>query len=325
MNTISPKGALAVSPASAELSQAFDAEQRFLWGLGYRMTGSAADADDIVQETFVRALERPPRDITAAWRPWLTRVALNLSRDLLRRRRRRSYVGPWLPSPIETGDEASPAVEPTTADGQTTEGRYDLLESISMAFLLALEALSPQQRAMLLLRDVFDYSVREVAEVLDLSEANVKTTHHRARQAMAAYDRQRCRPTRARQQQVREALQQLFASVTSGDAAAIEAALSPEVVALSDGAGEFYAARVPVVGPVQVAKFYRNIYQRRGEASRFRICMINGLPGIVGEFSDQRHLEPPRVVNAFELDEQGRVLRLYSVLATAKLTAIRFV
>src|SRR6185369_7281442 len=108
-------------------AQTYDNDKRFLWGLSYRMTGSTADADDIVQETFVRALERPPADRHAAWRPWLTRIAMNLSRDLLRRRRRRSYVGPWLPAPIET-DEA-PAVEATLADGRTTEGRYDMLES----------------------------------------------------------------------------------------------------------------------------------------------------------------------------------------------------
>jgi len=144
-----------------------------------------ADADDLVQETFVHAMERPPARLEEPWRPWLVRVALNLGRDLLRRRKRRAYVGPWLPSPIDTGDEASPpSHEPTFAEGMSTEGRYDMLESVSFAFLIALEALSPRQRAILLLRDVFDYSVQETAVVLDLSEANVKTSHHRARRTM---------------------------------------------------------------------------------------------------------------------------------------------
>src|SRR5262249_19652970 len=154
------------------------------------MTGVAADADDLVQETFLRAIERP-RAADAALRPWLVGVARNLARDQRRRRRRRGWSGPWLPSPVETGDdEASPSFEPSA-----TEGRYDLLESCTFAFLLALEALTPQQRAVLLLREVFDYSVTETAAALDLSTANVKTTHHRARRAMAAYDAHRRPPT----------------------------------------------------------------------------------------------------------------------------------
>src|SRR6185295_2830674 len=161
-----------LAPAS-DYQDVFQAHERFLWGLCYRLTGSAADADDLVQETFVRAIERPPARTDMPWRPWLVRVALNLGRDLLRRRRRAGYVGPWLPAPIDTGDDASPpSFEPEIPGVGSTEGRYDLLESVTFAFLLALEALTPTQRAVLLLRDVFDYSVREVADALDLSEAN---------------------------------------------------------------------------------------------------------------------------------------------------------
>src|SRR5688500_11587485 len=134
------------------------------------MTGVAADADDLVQETFARALAHPPPDVDRPWRPWLARIAVNLARDLVRRSKRRDYPGLWLPSPIETGDEAAPpAVEPD----EGAAWRYDQLESVSLAFLLALEALTPRMRAVLLLRDVFDFSVRETADALDLSEANV--------------------------------------------------------------------------------------------------------------------------------------------------------
>src|SRR5215468_10628771 len=179
----------------------FDEHRRFLWGLCYRMTGSAADADDVVQDTFVRAMQHPPQRADLPLRPWLTKVALNLSRDVLRRRKRRDYVGPWLPSPIETDQEAGgpPSHEPVVDGLHTLEGRYDLLESVSFAFLIALERLTPTARAVLLLRDVFDYSVKETAGALDRSEANVKTTHHRARQTMAAYNGVRLPPSRTRQ------------------------------------------------------------------------------------------------------------------------------
>src|SRR5262245_41591051 len=144
------------------------------------MTGSAADADDVVQETFLRALARPPAQNDAPLMPWLVQVALNASRDVLRRRRRRGYTGPWLPEPIEL----------ETPDG-AADARSDLLASASYAFLLALEALSARQRAVLLLRDVFDYSVSETATVLAVSEGAVKTAHHRARRSMQDYDRKR--------------------------------------------------------------------------------------------------------------------------------------
>src|SRR6516165_8518747 len=83
-------------------AKVYDDNKRFLWGVCYRMTGNAADAEDLVQETFVRAMEKPPRDTNEPWRPWLLRVAINLSRNQLRRRRQRGYEGQWLPSPIPT-------------------------------------------------------------------------------------------------------------------------------------------------------------------------------------------------------------------------------
>ncbi len=304
---------------------AFRAHERFLWGLSYRLTGCAADADDIVQETFVRALQRPPRGDTSSWRPWLVRVAMNVGRDTLRRRKRQSYIGPWLPSPIETGDEESlPAYEPSVDAGMTTEGRYDLLESVSFAFLLALEALTPKQRAVLLLMDVFDYSVRESADALALSEANVKTTHHRARRAMAEYDRERHPPTRRVQEQTRDVLGQFMAALLGEDVRAVESLLARSVRAVNDGAGEYHAARVPIFGPTRVARFHHKITQRRLSGAFFEVRMINGLPALVGEFHDGKPAEPPRVVLRCEVTSDGHIQGLYSVLATRKLTAIRF-
>jgi RNA polymerase sigma-70 factor (ECF subfamily) len=298
---------------------------RYLWGLCYRLVGCAADADDLVQETFVRALERPPADMERPWRPWLTRVALNLGRDLLRRRKRRHYVGPWLPSPIETGDEASPAAyEPELGSGATTEGRYDLLESVSMAFLLSLEVLSPKQRAVLLLRDVFDYSVAETAEAIDVSEADVKTTHHRARRAMADYDRNRCLPNRELQARTRDTLETLLGALASGDPSRAEHLLAEDVTALSDGGGEFFAARVPVVGRERVLRFYTKIAAQRLDRTRIAIRFLSGLPALVVETPSPPRGQAGRFVQQLILDSSGRVRAMYSVLATRKLTRVRF-
>jgi RNA polymerase sigma-70 factor (ECF subfamily) len=177
------------------------------------MTGSAADADDLVQDTFTRALARPPADTSRPWRPWLTRVALNLSRDHLRRRRRAPWVGPWLPAPIETEPvEAFLAEEERAYEPACTEGRYELLESVSIAFLTALEALTPAQRAVLLLRDVFGYSGRETAEALELAEANVRQTLRRARAALRDYDRRRCRIDAGQRRELQQTLARFLAS-----------------------------------------------------------------------------------------------------------------
>jgi RNA polymerase sigma-70 factor (ECF subfamily) len=305
------------------LAALYEEHERFLWGLCYRLTGSAADADDLVQATFVRAMESPPARTDEPWRPWLTRVAVNLGRDLLRRRKRHRYVGPWLPSPIETGEESALAsYEPQLAAGVTTEGRYDMLESVSFAFLLALEALTPKQRAVLLLRDVFDYSVTETADALGVSEPDVKTTHHRARRAMEAYDRERCRPTREVQERTRTVLAELMGAFARGDLAGAERQLAGDVVALSDGGGEFFAARVPVVGPARVAKFFRNVATRSLAGAAHSMTMLNGLPAIVTDIPGAVPGQAGHLVTAIALDHDGRVARIWSILATRKLVAL---
>jgi RNA polymerase sigma-70 factor (ECF subfamily) len=306
---------------SSALDAAFRAHKRFLWGLSYRMTGSAADADDVVQDTFARALSRPPADTDGEWRPWLVRVTMNLARDALRRRRRQAYVGPWLPSPIETGEDA---VDGDAIDAGDTESRYALLESVSYGFLLALEALTPQQRAVLLLREVFDYSNRETAAALDLSEANVKVTLHRARRAMRAYERLRSRPTRCLQERTRQALAQLMNAFMSNDLPAIERLLAAEVRAVSDGGGEFHAARVPIVGPARVAKFYYNISSRRLAGMRAAVRHLNGLPALVAELPEGRPGEARHLVLRCDVAPDGRITALHTVLATRKLTGIDF-
>jgi RNA polymerase sigma-70 factor (ECF subfamily) len=284
------------------------------------MTGSSADAEDIVQETFRRAIERPPRNTDQPWAPWLVRVATNLARDALRRRKRRGYVGPWLPAPIETTDE------PPSAELPSTEGRYDLMESVTFAFLLALEVLTPRQRAVLLLRDVFDFSVEETGRALRMSEANVKTTLHRARHAMEPYDHQRSIPNAARQQQTEQALSQFLALLVAQDVAGIEAMLAKDVVTLSDGGGEFHAALLPVRGRSKVARFYLNLARKAGGAgpALVELRRLNGLPAVVLRGTPYHPKVADRVVIGIDLDGDGAISRIHTVIATPKLTAVRF-
>jgi RNA polymerase sigma-70 factor (ECF subfamily) len=304
-----------IAPALG-LGAEFHAHERLLWNLCFRMTGVAADADDLVQETFLRAIERPPPDTTTSLRPWLVRVAVNLARDQLRTRRRRGWTGPWLPSPVETGIAA---YEPPAG-----EGRYDLLESCTFAFLLALEALTPQQRAVLLLRDVFDYSVAETAAALDLSAANVKTTHHRARRAMAAYDAHRRLPTRDLQETTRQALSRFMGALLHGDAGTIESVLAPDVTTLTDGGGEFHAARKVLVGRERVALFYRRLSEQRAPDQRIAVSMLNGLPALVCDFGTLKTGYARRGVIRADVGDDGLVRSVHAVLTTRKLTAVRF-
>ncbi|UQA61641.1 sigma-70 family RNA polymerase sigma factor [Polyangium aurulentum] len=290
---------------------------RYLFGLCYRLTGSSADAEDLVQETLLRALERPPARADEPMRPWLARVAVNLGCDLLRARKRRRYVGPWLPSPIEADEDDPALIEP-----RGTEGRYDLVESVSMAFLVALEALTPKQRAVLLLCDVFDYPVAEAASALGMSESNVKTTHHRARRALEAYDRARVPHTPEHVAKNREALGRLFAAMAIRDGQALHAMLDAEARQLSDGGGEFFAARVPILGRERVARFLLGVVKYRHPEQRYEMRMLNGLPAIVIEQPTEGKLAP-RMVYQCDVGPDGSIRSLYAVLATRKLTAVR--
>jgi RNA polymerase sigma-70 factor, ECF subfamily len=312
-----------------QLEQIFNENRRFLWGLGYRMTGSAADADDILQETFVRLLQKPPANTGEPLRPWLARVLVNLSRDVLRRRRRQGYTGQWLPAPFETENNEDPSAVPGLAagdhasDSANPSARYEMLESVSFAFLLALELLTPTQRAVLLLRDVFDFNVAEAAGVLRMTEQNVKTTHHRARRVMREYEEKRFVPRRSLVEKTGRVVGQLVEFLTSRDTEAAARLLAANVVCVSDGGGEFFAARVPVVGRAKVALMLSNLSRATaGFNSKNRAVELNGMFAVATE----RENAPPgfagKLATLFQLDDEGLIERIYFVMASRKLRAL---
>ena len=242
----------AESGATASVDELYRAERPRLWALAYRMTGTAEDADDVVQEAFARHVATSASH--AAPVRWLVRVVTNLSIDALRRRRRRVYTGPWLPAPIETGAAEWPD-DPVSGETDP-ETRYGRLESVTYAFLLALEALGPRQRAVLLLRDVMGQSARETAETLSISEANARVLHHRARLAMQSYDRRRCVPTAELREKHCAALASLLAALDAQDGARVEALLAESARTLTDAGGAYTALAAPLEGRDRVARLY---------------------------------------------------------------------
>lgn len=295
------------------IEAAFRTHERRLWGLSYRITGVAADADDVVQEAFVRAVAAPAALEGVDLERWLVRVATNLSLDCLRRRKRRRYVGPWLPAPVEATSELA-------ADA---ERELDRAEQVSYAFLVALEALSPRARAVVLLLDVLDYGVAEVARILEITEVNVRVLHHRARRALARFDVEVVASPEVRARQ-RTALEQLLVCLLSQDAAGMAALLTEDVRSITDGGGRYTALPTPLVGRAPVIRFHLETARRRAPVSRTELRVINGVAALVVTTRPLRPQMAPRLVLRCEVDAAGRIRELHTILNPRKLTAVRF-
>jgi RNA polymerase sigma-70 factor (ECF subfamily) len=309
-------------PVSGSLDALYRAERGRLWALAYRMTGTPQDADDVVQEAFARLLAQDAAP-TGAVAPWLVRVVMNLAIDALRRRRRRAYTGPWLPGPVETPEDDACDALPSAAPDP--EARYGQRESVTYAFLLALEALGPRQRAVLLLRDVMGQSARDVAAALSISEANVRVLHHRARRGMASYDAQRCVPTAALRERHRAALEAFVAALEAQDGARCEALLAESARTVTDADGAYTALLVPLEGRARVARLYLvAALHRKAGGARYETRLVNGLPAVLVTVLHPVRRQAPRTLLRCELDADGRIALVQSLLAPRKLAALRF-
>jgi RNA polymerase sigma-70 factor (ECF subfamily) len=297
------------------LERALAAHHGQLFAVCYRLTGSAADAEELAQETCLRALRSPPADTQRALSPWLVRVATHLALDRLRKRKRERYLGTWLPEPWMSEGPALEEGEP--------EGRYARAESLGYAFLCALEVLPPRGRAALILRDVLDLSLGEIASLLETSEGNAKVLLHRARRALKDYDarREELRPSPALDASKQAAMQGFLAALVAGDEQALAHCLHHEVTMLNDGGGEFFAARKPVVGRARVLTFQRKT-MAHGMPRSVKPVVVNGETALYLEYDERPPGFPTRALVRVDLDGEGRIVMIHNVVATEKLRSV---
>lgn len=303
------------------IDEAYRENAPLLRGLGYRLLGDVVAAEDLLQETFVRALESPSPEDDAPVLPWLKGVATGLGITFLQRRRARGYSGPWLPMPIETGPGGLEILA-SRATGSTA--RYGFAESFSYGFLAALEGLTPEERAALVLRDVFAESEDLVSAALDSAAPAVQDLLARARQRMAAHDARCLAPDDTQRERVRLVLETFLEAVASGQRGALDGLLAHDVTAVTDAGGEFLGARVILEGREQVGEFAWELAGEKAAGMRLDIREINFLPAIVIEFEEPGQGQAPRTVQRIDLDAEGRIATWHAILASGKLNGVSF-
>jgi RNA polymerase sigma-70 factor (ECF subfamily) len=293
-----------VNAAAPPLLASFEAERARLRGIAYRMTGSLADAEDLVQEAFVRWSKQDMARIESP-QAFLSTLVTRLSLDHLSsaRVRRESYVGPWLPEPI------------LDAEAVGIEAKAELASDITVALMLALERLTPLERAAFLLHDVFDLAYGEVAATLERSEEACRQLVTRARENVRQR-RPRYHPTPEQTSRVLLA----FAQAAQGNMQPLSAVLAQDAVFYSDGGGRVAAATKPVVGHERVLRFIEGVLRKYPIAGEQHAepAFINGAPGIVIHAHGQ-------VLRTLALEfKDDLVVALYQVSNPEKLTAVRW-
>jgi RNA polymerase sigma-70 factor (TIGR02957 family) len=278
-------------------TEAFVAYRNLLFTVAYEMLGSAADAEDVLQETWLRWAGvdlGTVRDQRAYLVRITTRQALGRLRTL--GRRKESYVGPWLPEPLLTAPDVAEDVE--------------LADSVSMAMLLVLETLTPNERAVFVLREVFDLAYDEIAEAVGKSPAAVRQIAHRARAHVAAR-RPRGVVSAA---ETRDALEAFQRAAETGDLQSLLDLLAPDVVFLGDGGGVVQAVLAPVVGADKVARLLAIGLDRIAGAASLQPTQVNGFPALIIRFDDAID-----TVIAVRIDD-GLITGLYAVRNPEKLS-----
>jgi RNA polymerase sigma-70 factor (ECF subfamily) len=298
-------------------ADAFSTQRQLLWDLCYRVTGTVADADMLVRDSFAKAVVRPQIDRDADWRAHLLRPAAALAVEALRKRKRRQYVGSWLPAPIETGNAVSAGPRPEAAGGT----RYDMVESGTITFLRALEALDPRERVVFVMCDACGFQMPEAAAALDVTAATTRSLLQSARRKMEVYDSTHVPPTADVQAHVTECTRDCLSHFQRMDSGRLEKTLAVDAHAFFDSGGEFVAPPGTVFGAGTIAKLLTKFADGTGPIS-LTYRMLNGMPAAVAQ-SPARPRWASRFVVRVEVRED-LVSEVQVIMATAKLTAIRF-
>ncbi|MBO3743593.1 RNA polymerase sigma-70 factor [Actinoplanes flavus] len=287
------------------MSAPFEEHRRLLFAVAYRILGSAADADDAVQDSWLK-WSAADRSRVADPRAYLVRIVTNVSMDRLRsaRARRESYVGPWLPEPVPTG--------------AGSEDDAVRAESVSTGLLMLLESLSPLERAVFVLREAFAFSHAEIAAAVDRSEETVRQAASRAREHVRS-NRPRFPVTASRHRAVTE---RFLAAAGGGDINTLLELLAPDVTLWTDGGGKVRQALRPVRGAQPVAAWFAGIMRRPYEgvapaAMTAEITGLSGAPGVV-----MRGGGRVLATLTLDLDEHGRIVAIHNVANPDKLGAV---
>jgi RNA polymerase sigma-70 factor (TIGR02957 family) len=278
----------------------FDEHRRLLFAIAYRILGSAADAEDVVQDVWLK-WSAADRSTVADPKAYLARMVSHLALDQLRsaRRRRETYIGPWLPEPILTQGE-------------------DVADDVSLAMLVVLETLTPLERAVFVLKEVFDFPYPEIAAAVERSEPAVRQAGHRAREHVRARRPRFDADPRRR----RDVTERFLAAASGGDLNTLMELLAPDVTLWTDGGGKVRQARKPVTGAEKVAAWLAGVSKVPYEGiaiadMRVELLEINGAPGLL--FSG-----PDRVIATLtvDLDEDGLIRTIHNVANPDKLRAV---
>ena len=244
----------------------FEAYRALLFTIAYRMTGSAADAEDLVQDAYIR-FAATDRDVVRDVRAFLVTVLTRLALDRLKsaQHQREEYIGPWLPEPVFTGIDGDPYARATRD------------EKLELALLRTLDRLTPQERAVLLLYEVLGDDHNEIAELLGITPAASRQLLHRAKERVAA-EKPRFTPPPEKQ---RELVERFLAAMAGEDIDGLRQVLAADVVTTADGGGKSFAAKRPVVGNETVAKLFVGIRQKFAAGLAVAIEEVNGAPAII--------------------------------------------
>ena len=287
--------------ARPETLEVFERHRPRLFGLCYRMLGSVEDAEDLVQEAYLRWHQA---DVDGMRSPeaWLVAVTTRLAIDRLRRAaaERERYPGNWLPEPIATGPESSP------------ERNAEQGSDLSLAFLLLLERLGPEERAAFLLREVFDTGYAEIADVLARSEAAVRQMVHRARTRVRGGRSRFTAPAEVKERM----LERFLAALRADDKDALLALFAEDAVMVGDGGGKAPASPRPIEGAERIAHLLLTLARKADPGTRYRMAELNGEPALVVE-------QQGRTVAAMALESDGeRIVACYTVLNPDKLRRV---